>query len=351
MTSPIIIIIGGFGTNYKYMVPFVKEIDIALQKIENNEKYQILYYPLTHRNNIEYETKLRLTHLSMKHEYIIIGYSAGCSLALTLSCHIKTLKLFLVNPIHIDFPTQLLEALSPKSILDEEESEGDREHEIGSDESERSDDEDDSIVSFLCHINDLSHDMLKIYNGTIEYPIYETENILEIVCNDLYGFYYFIVSYKFGCWLFGLIWNMAIAMNLTWIFIRIYYELYGRYAGELNYNDIMNKTFIHAISFENITNTIYEFIAKPNLYDLIEDCPCPIDIIMGQDDLSCKNMTELFRKIREERVEGERVEGERVEGEMVIKKNDINIFYMTGNHHILYFSPRKCAEQIIDSLS
>jgi len=309
MTSPIIIIIGLF--DHKYIEPFIREMNIELQQIDKSDnKFEIISLS----DNIDYET--------LSEEYIIIGHGVGCSLALTMSCHIKTLKVFLVNPIRLDFPTEFIEALSPLPIRKEK----------GIEEKEE---KDVSSISFLYDINKLCHNLMTLYNGIILYPIYydETENLIETVYNDFYRLYRYALSYRFGLYILGVIWDMAVFVGVSWIFAQIYYGIYG------GYKDLK----ICNMSSDAIRTTVYEHVVKPDLYDLIEECPCPIDITMGQDDMSRANICDLITKIRRERVEEEGLRKD-------VVQNEINISYMTGGHDILYFFPRQCAERIIDSL-
>jgi hypothetical protein len=312
MTSPIIIIVG--LSDDKYIEPFIKEIDIALQQIDKiGYKSEIICYPLSH--NIDYET--------LSEEYIIIGHGIGCSLALTMSCHIKTLKVFLVNPIYLRFSAEFIEALSPLPIRKK----------IGQSVEEKEVRVYESPILFLYDINELCHNLMELYNGIVLYPVYhdETENLTEIVCDDFYRLYRYAMSYRFGLSILGAIWDMAVSVGVSWILAQIYYGIYGGY----KYLKICN------MSSDAIRTTVYEHVAKPDLYDLIEECPCPIDII--QDDMLRANICDLIARIRRERVE------EEVFGKDAVK-NDVNISYMTGGHDILYFFPRQCAERIIDSL-
>jgi pimeloyl-ACP methyl ester carboxylesterase len=338
--EPIFVVIGGLGTNIRYMQPFIDEIHKELKNIPindlnevlneskrtTNHNFNIINHPLMY--SLPEEINLLVDVLPKDKEYILIGYSAGCSLALELTHHIKALKVFLCNPINIEkrFSTEFIEALS--SFFKEEESEKELEKELEEEsEKKESDVEEEYLDEFSFLIHDL-HNFIHSYNGVSKKPNIE-DNVLDIIGNDFFRMYVAIVTYNYWIpilWTISFIWNLLYITDQTWIMSRFYYELYGRHTGEIDYKNFIENTSTFSNTFEDIVLLIRDYVVKPNLYDLVEHCSCPIDIILGETDLYRTFTEDLHKK----------------------GGKKTNLYYMKGDHHILYRSPRESAEFITE---
>jgi surfactin synthase thioesterase subunit len=298
-----ILVIGGFGTNKKYMLPFCKELHTILNNKYNKEynNIELINYALSHKNTFQDEIKCIIGQLKKDESYIIIGFSVGCSIALELCSYINVLKVILCNPLNIDnqFSPEFLDAIYPERNKEEKEKEKEEEEEE---------------LYFLTEFYNSICDFTNLYLGIT----YETDDMIDAP----YNFWIPII------WIFKMTWNFLLQWNAIWILSRIYYECYGKMNCEIDYNGLVTKSDIFSIRFEDFLLTIREFVIKPNLYNLIDKCECPVDILVGNNDLYLE-FTKTLRKENDKKT---------------------TLYYMIGDHHILYNSPVTSADFIEELL-
>ena len=173
-----IILIGGLGTNTYYMKHFC---DFILQY--KKEIPEIHSFPLLHGKTIDEEVAEILSNLGDNdgYKYNVIGFSAGCSVALALAKKIQVDKIILCNPA------------------------------------------------------DIRH---RFYPGAVD-AIYDYSESFkdEYSSSSIFPSFWFV----FFC-LLGIIWNLLIQFNMTGTTMWLYYQVFGKRNYESIYTELEKNT-------------------------------------------------------------------------------------------------------------
>jgi len=217
-----IILIGGLGTNTYYMEHFC---GFLRHCYGTHCHIQILNFPLNHGETVEQEVAHILKELGKsviaetkvdkaddyQNKYNIIGFSAGCSVALTLAKFINHDKIILCNPA------------------------------------------------------DIRH---RFYKSAVDaiYDYSESCYGREIGVFDsfLVGFWF-----VFFC-LLGIIWNLLLKLNMTGTTMWLYYGAFGKRNYDSAFTELQKNTRLFDEPFEKVAKTISECVIKPDLTELVQ---------------------------------------------------------------------------------
>ena len=216
-----IILIGGLGTNTYYMEHFC---GFLRHYYDAHCHIEIFNFPLNHGQPIEQEVAYILNELGQgnvavereevdtsRKKYNIIGFSAGCSVALTLAKFINHDKIILCNPA------------------------------------------------------DIRH---RFYKSAVDaiYDYSESCYGREIGIFDsfLVGFWF-----VFFCFL-GIIWNLLLKLNMTDTTMWLYYGAFGKRNYDSAFTELKKNTKLFDEPFEKVAKTISECVIKPDLTELVQ---------------------------------------------------------------------------------
>jgi len=223
MNSLPIILIGGLGTTTHYMEHFCGFMHQYIGTLSDSDPIQIYNFPLLHGKTVDEEVAHILSELASSSSlsadcivtYNIIGFSAGCSVALSLAKHLSTHKIILCNPADI---RHRFYAGAVDAIYDYSE----------------------SLVKTSRFIDSSS-------------------------CRTVSSSFWFF----FFC-LLGIIWNLLIRFNMTETTMLLYHQVFGRRNYNSQYTGLQKNTKMFDEPFENIAKTISECVVKPNLTEMMQ---------------------------------------------------------------------------------
>lgn len=218
-----IIFIGGFGASTYYS----QKMCLKLQQYTSRKVYNI---SLTHGLTLAEEVKAVLEVIHDKDStYILMGFSTGCLVAMTLSKILRTEKLILVNPAEVltRLNLNLLDSIVPDQ------------------------DNDRNVYTFK--------------------PILKRTGLS-------------VLSWKVIIFLFEWIWFIAMIFIGSKKLSELYYHYQARHVNEPRADEFELCLFKPGRRFKELIITLVECILKPSLIDLIRKTNRRIYIVQGNKD-------------------------------------------------------------------